>query len=236
MLATAMGGDEGTYVEAQLLIMERSGYPEETYYTFSYSPVPGDDGKLGGIICANTDDTQRVIGQRQLALLRELAAAGSESRTLTQVYNKTEQALATNPRDLPFAAIYFAEPDGESLLLVGSTPLGPLHSAFPTADHAWAEPTPWPFAEVIGSEGGRAERLIESDGLTWAISLRMPPAVAHPGGDADEPRMVRPSPEPLQAKALRAQSTVRRSAVPGRRGRVADCAQPGRHTREIWSL
>src|SRR5271165_2117863 len=91
MLATAMGGDEGTYVEAQLLIMERSGYPEETYYTFSYSPVPDDQGKPGGIICANTDDTRRVIGERQLALLHELAGAGSESRTLTQVYNKTEQ-------------------------------------------------------------------------------------------------------------------------------------------------
>ena len=82
MLATAMGGDEGTYVESQLLIMERSGYPEETYYTFSYSPIPDDQGRPGGIICANTDDTQRVIGERQLALLRELAAAGSESRTL----------------------------------------------------------------------------------------------------------------------------------------------------------
>ena len=75
MLATAMSGDEGTYVEAQLLIMERNGYPEETYYTFSYSPIPTDDGTVGGIICANTDDTQRVIGERQLALLRELAAA-----------------------------------------------------------------------------------------------------------------------------------------------------------------
>ncbi len=40
MLAQAMGGDEGTYVEAQLLLMERNGYPEETYYTFSYSPIP----------------------------------------------------------------------------------------------------------------------------------------------------------------------------------------------------
>ena len=76
MLATAMGGDEGTYVEEQLLIMERNGYPEETYYTFSYSPIPDDDGGVGGIICANTDDTQRVIGERQLALLRELAGAG----------------------------------------------------------------------------------------------------------------------------------------------------------------
>ena len=35
MLATAMRGDAGTYVEEQLLIMERNGYPEETYYTFS---------------------------------------------------------------------------------------------------------------------------------------------------------------------------------------------------------
>ena len=75
MLATAMSGHEGTYVEAQLLIMERNGYPEETYYTFSYSPIPNDDGTAGGIICANTDDTQRVIGERQLALLRELATA-----------------------------------------------------------------------------------------------------------------------------------------------------------------
>src|SRR5690349_8644562 len=34
----ALGGTEGTYDEALLLIMERYGYPEETYYTFSYSP------------------------------------------------------------------------------------------------------------------------------------------------------------------------------------------------------
>jgi hypothetical protein len=40
MLETAMGDDQGTFVESQLLIMERHGYPEETYYTFSYSPIP----------------------------------------------------------------------------------------------------------------------------------------------------------------------------------------------------
>src|ERR1700686_5419625 len=77
LLATAMKGDEGIYVEEQLLIMERNGYAEETYYTFSYSPIPDDDGSAGGIICANTDDTQRVIGERQLALMRELAAGAS---------------------------------------------------------------------------------------------------------------------------------------------------------------
>ena len=67
MADSVMTRDEGTYDEAQLLIMERHGYPEETYYTFSYSPVPNDEGGRGGLICANTDDTRRVIGERQLA-------------------------------------------------------------------------------------------------------------------------------------------------------------------------
>ena len=62
--------------------MERNGYPEETYYTFSYSPIPNDDGTVGGIFCANSDDTQRVIGERQLALLRDLAA---EAAAYTQL-------------------------------------------------------------------------------------------------------------------------------------------------------
>src|SRR4029079_3407801 len=85
MLSRAMRGVEGTYVEAQRLIMERHGYEEETYYTFSYSPVPNDEGGVGGIICANTDDTRRVIGERQMALLSELAARSSETRTVDDV-------------------------------------------------------------------------------------------------------------------------------------------------------
>lgn len=68
-LQTVVENNEGTYDESLLLIMERYGYPEETYYTFSYSPVPGDQGGVGGMICANTDDTQRIIGERQVKLL-----------------------------------------------------------------------------------------------------------------------------------------------------------------------
>src|SRR5689334_21908046 len=103
MLETALGGDQGTYVEAQLLIMERHGYPEETYYTFSYSPIPGDDGRPGGLICANTDDTQRVIGERQLALLRELAAKTSNARRWQDACTFAIEAFDSNPHDVPFA-------------------------------------------------------------------------------------------------------------------------------------
>ena len=80
--ASTLEGNEGTYDEALLLIMERNGYPEETYYTFSYSPVPDDEGRPNGIFCANTDDTQRIVGERQMALLRELAARTGDARTV----------------------------------------------------------------------------------------------------------------------------------------------------------
>ncbi|HEY7419148.1 MAG TPA: PAS domain-containing protein, partial [Ktedonobacteraceae bacterium] len=69
-LRAVLQNNEGTYDESLLLIMERYGYPEETYYTFSYSPVPSDQGGVGGIICANTDDTARIIGERQIKLLQ----------------------------------------------------------------------------------------------------------------------------------------------------------------------
>ena len=39
---------EATWEEALLLFLERSGYREETYHTFSYSPLHGDDGCVAG--------------------------------------------------------------------------------------------------------------------------------------------------------------------------------------------
>src|SRR5689334_13587648 len=131
MLATAMRGDEGTYVEEQLLIMERSGYREETYYTFSYSPVPHDEGGIGGIICANTDDTRRVIGERQVALLREVAAAAADARGSAEACRKIGQALQSNPKDLPFALIYLANESRDRLELAGSAGLDEGHRAAP---------------------------------------------------------------------------------------------------------
>src|SRR5438132_5149111 len=90
---SAMRKNEGTYDEALLLIMERNGYPEETYYTFSYSPVPNDQGGPGGIIGANTDDTQRIIGERQLALLRELGTSTADARSAAEACRQAALAL-----------------------------------------------------------------------------------------------------------------------------------------------
>ncbi|MCU0683781.1 MAG: ATP-binding protein [Polyangiaceae bacterium] len=148
-----MLGNEGTYDEALLLIMERYGYPEETYYTFSYSPVPNDQGGTGGIFCANTDDTQRIIGERQLTLLRDLAARTAEARTPDQVYALTAECLAADPRDLPFALLYVASADGPGLSLAAATGIERGHPAAPAAVPLEGAAA-WPLRAVL--ERGQA--------------------------------------------------------------------------------
>ena len=129
--ASAMRSNEGTYDESLLLIMERYGYREETYYTFSYSPVPNDQGGTGGIICANTDDTQRIIGERRVALLRELASRTSEARTWLDACRLSVQGLAGNPQDICFALIYVLNETRTELELSSALSIDADHPACP---------------------------------------------------------------------------------------------------------
>ncbi|MBV8070662.1 MAG: response regulator, partial [Acidobacteriaceae bacterium] len=154
MLDIALGGDQGTYVESQLLVMERNGYPEETYYTFSYSPIPNDDSTVGGIICANSDDTQRVIGERQLALLRDLAADAGHARNWQDACERSAAALAKNPRDLPFALIYVGDPEGSSARLAGLAGIERKHPGAPDAINIDGV-SHWPVGEVLRSQVGQ---------------------------------------------------------------------------------
>ena len=59
----ALGG-EGTYWEKLPLLMNRRGFDEETWFTFSYSPVRDDSGAVGGVYCACVEATGQVLGER----------------------------------------------------------------------------------------------------------------------------------------------------------------------------
>jgi PAS domain S-box-containing protein len=156
----AMGGTEGTYDEALLLIMERNGYPEETYYTFSYSPVPNDQGGTGGLICANTDDTQRIRSERQLSLLRELSARTGQARTSELACEQAALALATDPRDLTFALIYLVTPDKRGVRRAAVAGIGLDHPAAPELI-AFNGSAVWPVRETLA---GGALSVIEAAG------------------------------------------------------------------------
>ena len=58
-IARVMSTSQATWDEALLLILERSGFPEETYHTFSYSPLVDDDGATAGMLCVVSEDTEQ---------------------------------------------------------------------------------------------------------------------------------------------------------------------------------
>lgn len=148
MLKVVMEKNEGTYVESQLLIMERYGYPEETYYTFSYNPVLAEYGGVGGMICTNTDDTQRVINERQLGLLRTLAANTADAKTVEEVCALSANSLERNPHDLPFALLYLVDADKKAVRLAGTTHIDQNHPAVLQTVELDV-PSLWPFREAI---------------------------------------------------------------------------------------
>ena len=81
MLAGVRERGEATWSDDQLLLLERNGFPEECYFTFSYSPIRDESGAIAGVFTAVAETTSHVIGARRLRILRKLTAATGEART-----------------------------------------------------------------------------------------------------------------------------------------------------------
>src|SRR3954464_4175448 len=140
---------EGTWDRALLLLLHRNGYPEETYHTFSYSPLRGDTGKVEGLFCAVSEETERVISERRLGSLRELAAGLTLADTRDSVLAAVEERLGNNLNDLPFTLTYLFEKGVARLVAATGMPSG--HEAAPEVldfDHQDL----WPAARILRGE------------------------------------------------------------------------------------
>ena len=104
---------QATWDEGLLLFLERSGFTEETYHTFSYSPVYDDQSRVAGMLCVVTEVTERVIGERRLRILRDLAARGRGVDSVQKSCTRACEVLALYPFDTPFAALYLIEPGAQ---------------------------------------------------------------------------------------------------------------------------
>lgn len=129
-IASVLETGEPTWDEGLLLIIERSGYPEESYHTFSYSALRDDDASIVGMLCVVREDTGRVIAQRRMATLRDLGSDPSVVRTERQMLDHAARQLANNPYDLPFTATYLFGQRGDALL-AGVSGIEPGHPAAP---------------------------------------------------------------------------------------------------------
>jgi signal transduction histidine kinase/CheY-like chemotaxis protein len=150
---------KATWDERLLLFLERRGSPEETYHTFSYSPVPDGRGGVGGLLCVVTEETERAIGERRLRTLRELSARTTEeARSVEDACQTAARILGGDPHDLPFVLLYLLDADARTARLAGATGLSPGSAAAPSGLNFSTTGVPntgWPLRAVL--ETGRAE-------------------------------------------------------------------------------
>jgi PAS domain S-box-containing protein len=135
MLDSVLRTGQATWSEDLLLPMDRHGYWEETYFTYSYSPLHDDDGTVRGVFTAVTETTEPVVGRRRLAALHELGAQAGQARSVGEACTLVVRSIERAPQVLPYAAVYLRGLAGDAVLAASSAP-----------DVA---PDGWPVEEVL---------------------------------------------------------------------------------------
>jgi hypothetical protein len=74
---------ETSYLENQGMFLTRNGYLEETFFTFSLSPIRGADGAIGGLFLPVTETTATLLADRRTRTLRDLTYSLSAASTMS---------------------------------------------------------------------------------------------------------------------------------------------------------
>ena len=119
MFASVTASGVPTFVDHGRLVIDRSGFPEECFFTWSYSAIYDDDGTLGGVLDVVTETTHQVLAERRLAtvagLSRDLLLAGD----VTDTCLAASRGLDRWSDDIRAADIYLRV--GDDLALVATT-------------------------------------------------------------------------------------------------------------------
>jgi PAS domain S-box-containing protein len=122
-------GGKSFYAEDFMIILDRKGFSEETYWTFSYSPAPNDTGGIGGIFCACNEVTGKVLGQRRMNVIKNIADSTIKVGTVDEAGQLAAAAFADNAGDIPFGLIYLVNNQATKASLIGNSANIPPASA-----------------------------------------------------------------------------------------------------------
>lgn len=165
---------EASFVDDVRLFMNRGDFLEETYYSFSYSPIRDEAGAVGGLFCPSNDVTPKVIGARRLRTLAELSSNALVEKTTEAACATAAATLAKNCDDIPFALLYLIESHQARLKETAGLHQAGEFLAPPIVDLI-SEPVSgaWPIASVVHSGEARRVRIANFQSL--------------PPGPADQP-------------------------------------------------
>ena len=104
-LHEVMPGGRTLTWENERQILERNGYPEECFFTFSHSPIRESDGTIVGMFTASIETTAKMIGDRRMRVVRQLGAMSVTDTVSTVDCCRAALSILRRTREsVPFAA------------------------------------------------------------------------------------------------------------------------------------
>jgi signal transduction histidine kinase len=122
LMHSVLAGGPALWREHQLLFINSRGFNQETFHTFSQSPITNDDGRVGGVLLTVQETTEQVQGARQLEVLHSLAEGTACATSAKEACQLAASALTTDDADVPFAIIYLLDEAGAVATPVASAP------------------------------------------------------------------------------------------------------------------
>jgi signal transduction histidine kinase len=152
MIHQVMATGVANWTPALMLLLERSGYREESYFSVSHSPAADDAGRIIGMFAVCSEVTEQVLGDRRLRLLRDLASRAGVTRSVAQTCQEVVTAIAEHPLDVPFALLYLRDPDGKGFTRAGVIGLDENGPACPLRVDPKDGAPVWPLARAAEGE------------------------------------------------------------------------------------
>lgn len=111
---SAWNSGESTMKHDNQLFINRSGFLEETFFSWAIIPLIGSDGDVVGLYNPCFENTRRKINERRMHTLREIGEKVAAASTVTQFWSQVQLGLEFNELDVPFSAIYAVKEEQES--------------------------------------------------------------------------------------------------------------------------
>lgn len=96
------------------LLINRYGFEEEAFFSWSIVPLVGDDGSVVGLYNPAFENTRRKVAERRMLTLREVGEKTSLARDVKSFWSQVQQGLEFNKEDIPFVMVYSVSDDSES--------------------------------------------------------------------------------------------------------------------------
>ena len=110
---------ETSYLENQRMFLMRNGYLEETFFTFSHSPIRDESGGIGGLFHPVTETSPTMLAERRTRALRDLGSELARAADARAVGARGRRQRSHDSNTICHSSLCYMRENADRLLPAG---------------------------------------------------------------------------------------------------------------------